>query len=474
MFCAGIMWLTDYDNVLYQTLKDQALNKAMMAFMVILLIIRKVRLWNIESLVGSVLTVIGGHFYLKEVELSPSVLVSRRYVVVVCWLLLMMIIDAVKYKKYETLKYCNPVGLTLFFVTTLTMLTLRNGSKDPLLMLIVFGMLFTTSLSKREWQELLICLCNGWFIVSVLLIGKSLLENYPYETERFYGCFINIGPFGIFLLCSMMISLYGMYYLKRNKGWKHPMCWINMIWFVLITVVMLMTYTVTMLCGLGFVILALFFFARKNLSRKRLLLRLTALAGIVATVLVALLIAGQNVEYMAAYWHEKYLENQHNSFVYFMYRFYRSFVTDVDYNSMQAMGLAGYDGLLGVLNNFSSGRLYIWQQFISCFSFEGNPSYGIQVGEYLAYNAHCEYVQTLYRFGYLGGGLNIALYLYGMVGSVRRYLKTKEQTSFLAVLWLAGMFGAWLGECVNVSYPITFTGLFLMYPLMQNIDNLSE
>ena len=32
MFCAGIMWLTDYDNVLYQTLKDQALNKAMMAW----------------------------------------------------------------------------------------------------------------------------------------------------------------------------------------------------------------------------------------------------------------------------------------------------------------------------------------------------------------------------------------------------------------------------------------------------------
>ncbi len=186
-----------------------------------------------------------------------------------------------------------------------------------------------------------------------------------------------------------------------------------------------MTYTVTMLCGLGFAILA----------------------GLVATLLVVLIIAGQNAEYMAAYWYEKYLEKQHNSFVYFMYRFYRSFVTDVDYNSMHAMGLAGYDGLLGVLNNFSSGRLYIWQQFISCFSFEGNPSYGIQVGEYFAYNARCEYVQTLYRFGYLGGGLNIALYLYGMVGSVRRYLKTKEQTSFLAVLSLRYVWSLAGGVC---------------------------
>lgn len=222
MFSTGIKWLTDYDSALYQTTKELALNKAMMAFMVILLIIRKVRLWNIESLVGSVLTVIGGHFYLKEVELSPDVFLSRRYMVVVCLLLLMMIIDAVKYKKYETVKFCNPVGITLFFMTTLTMLTHRNGSTDPLLMLTVFGMLFTTSLSMQEWQELVRCLCNGWFFVSVWLIGKSFLENYTYETERFYGCFTNIDPFGIFLLCSMMISLYGIYYLKRNKGWKHP------------------------------------------------------------------------------------------------------------------------------------------------------------------------------------------------------------------------------------------------------------
>lgn len=473
LFCVGIKWLTDYDSLPFQTYRDAALAKAMTSFMVILFLIRKVRLINIESLVGTLLMVFVSHFYFKEVELSPDVYNIRKPLVVVFWLLLMIIIDAIKYKKYGDFKFCKPIGLTLYLMATLIMLICSNGTPEPKLMLIVFGIFFTTLLSKQEWLDLVSCLCNGWFFVSLWLIGKSFVQNYPYETERFYGCFVNIGPFGAFLLCAMMVSIYGMFHLVKTKGWKHPMVWLNMAWFLLITVVTMMTYTVTMFCGLGLVILALFFFARKNLDKKKMWQRAAVLLGVVSVVSVVVLVASQNADYMAAYWHAKYMENGHNPFVYLIYRFYRSFVTEVDYNSMQAMGLAHYDGLLGVLNNFSSGRVYIWKHFKEFFSFSGNPSFGIQVGEYFATNAHCEYVQTIFRFGYVGGGLNIALYCYGMIGSIKEYLKTKEQTYLLAIIWLAGMLGTWLGESLNVIYPITFTGLFLMYPLMKNVENCS-
>lgn len=466
LFCVGIKFLTDYDSVLYQVHKDAALAKAMVAFLVIIFILKKVRLWNIPSLIGTVALVPFSVYYLQQVSQSPDIIAIRKPWILIYWLLLMMIIDFVWYRKYKELRIEKPALVVLFVLTTALLTIFGNGTKEGITMLVVFTMLFTTVLEKEEWENAIKRFCDGWLFVSVWLIAKSFLYYYPYTTERFYGCFTNIGAFGGFLLCSMMVSIYGIYYLKQEKGIKHPMFWINLLWLLVTFAVTMMTYTVTMLIGLFFVVLALFLFARKDVSTKKVLLRLSLVIGLILLGFLVLYLASLNAREVVEYWHQKYRSDTHNIVYYFLYRFYRSFVPEVDYSGIAELGLAKYDGLLMVLNNISSARIYLWEEFSKCFNFFGNPAIGIQIGNYYAFGAHCEYVQTLYRFGYIGGGLNIALFVTGLVYFVKRYIKERKMSDFLGALWLFGMLGVWTGESQNVMYPITFMGLFLMYPVL--------
>ena len=473
--CVGIKWLTDYDSEIYQAYKDAALAKAIMAFLALLFIVRKVKPLNLSSLVATVIVAIGGHYYIQEMINSPDVLLSRKPWIVNAWLIVIILIDAFRYHKFEQIKINKPLAVMLFWGTTFWMLKNSNGSSEGTVMLVVFGLLFTTPLTHEEWQNLLKRLCDGWFCVSVWLIAKSLIYYYPYETERFYGCFLNIGPFGIFLLCSMIVSVYGIYYLlgqtdsvengKMEHLLRHFMLFVNLFWLGLILMVFVMTRTLTMFIGMLFVVIALFFFGRKKTDKKHLLIRFGILLGIIAVSVGIVIYIIHNVQDLMVQWKGLLEKHPNNPIIYFIYRLVRAINLGTDANFLESTGLSPF---WGVLDTFSSFRVYIWKHFMEAFNFFGNPSGGfeIQYYDYFAMNAHCEYIQTIYRFGYIGGFMNITLFVYGAICSVRQYMKTKEITWLFTFMWLFGMFGAWTGEVSSIIYPVTFTGLFLLYPVI--------
>lgn len=466
LFCYGIKSLTDFDSVLYQTHKDAATAKALVAFLLFLFIVRKVRLINPISLLVTVAYVPFAVNYLKEVVLSPDILAIREPWVIIYWLILMIVVDWLAYKRQNPLYHIKLLPTFLFLFAGIFMATHSNGTQEGIVMLIPFSILFATPLNREEWENLIKRVCDGWFMVYVWLVGKSYLENYPYTTARFYGCFTNIGAFGAFLLCSLVICIFGMYYLRKTYGKRNKMLWINYLWLASILVTVLFTFTFTMFAGVILVLLGLWLFVRKDISKRTLLKRVIILAVGFTAMVVFLWLVSRNAEELAAYWNAKYWEDTGNMFSYLMFRFYRSFVPDADYSGIISMGLMKYDGLLQVINNFSSGRIMIWEEFAQHFNFSGNPSNALEVGNYIAFGAHCEFIQTIYRFGWLGGGVNIILYLYGFYASLKGYLRERKWMYFMAVIWLLAMFGVWLGESNNILYPITFTGLFFLYPVM--------
>lgn len=478
--CVGIKWLTDYDSEIYQAYKDAALAKAIMAFLALLFIVRKVKPLNLSSLVATVIVAIGGHYYIQEMINSPDVLLSRKPWIVNAWLIVSILIDAFRYHKFEQIKINKPLAVMLFWGTTFWMLKNSNGSSEGTVMLVVFGLLFTTPLTHMEWQNLVKRLCDGWFCVSVWLIAKSLIYYYPYETERFYGCFLNIGPFGIFLLCSLIISIYGIYYLTEKKDLeengrpqkilKYFMLCVDLVWLVVILRVSMMTRTFTMFIGLLLVLMALFFVGRRNTDKRHMMLRIRIIICFMLMCGVILTYVFKNAQELSVYLRELILERPNNTFIYYAYRVVNSFSAGTEAVYLTKTGLSPFWGVLDML---SSQRVYIWKQFIEAFNFTGNISVGIDIElfDYFATNAHCEYIQTIYRFGYIGGLMNIALFVYGTVCIVKEYLITKDKPLLLAIMWLVGMFGTWMGEISSIIYPVTFTGLLLLYPVFVKLRN---
>lgn len=478
--CVGIKWLTDYDSEIYQAYKDAALAKAIMAFLALLFIVRKVKPLNLSSLVATVIVAIGGHYYIQEMINSPDVLLSRKPWIVNAWLIVIILIDAFRYHKFEQIKINKPLAVMLFWGTTFWMLKNSNGSSEGTVMLVVFGLLFTTPLTHMEWQNLVKRLCDGWFCVSVWLIAKSLIYYYPYETERFYGCFLNIGPFGIFLLCSLIISIYGIYYLTEKKDLeenerpqkilKYFMLCVDLVWLAVILRVSMMTRTFTMFIGLLLVLMALFLVGRRNTDKRHMMLRIRIIICFMLMCGVILTYVFMNAQELSVYLRELWLEQPNNTIVYYAYRVVNSFSTGTEAAYLTKTGLSPFWGVLDML---SSQRVYIWKQFIEAFNFTGNISAGIDIElfDYFATNAHCEYIQTIYRFGYIGGLMNIALFVYGTICSVKEYLITKDKPLLLAIMWLVGMFGTWMGEMSNIIYPVTFTGLLLLYPIFVKLRN---
>lgn len=113
-------------------------------------------------------------------------------------------------------------------------------------------------------------------------------------------------------------------------------------------------------------------------------------------------------------------------------------------------------------------RLGIGYEFIRQTAWEASTGDGIQYGTYFAYNAHNQYVQALYVFGFFAGGTYILYVLSTWVLSIAECIKTRRNQFYLALILITVMVAMWLGERSTIYYPLTFVGLFAAYPILVN------
>lgn len=137
-------------------------------------------------------------------------------------------------------------------------------------------------------------------------------------------------------------------------------------------------------------------------------------------------------------------------------------------------GIFAPDSFINYVDLFTSGRLSIIKVFSEYFNFTGNPSMGLQVGEYFAHNTHNTYSQVIFDYGYIGGGLFIIWLLYCMGASVGQYLKKKQVSQVFVCAWVAMLLGILLGESVNLYYPIMVMTVLVIYPLIVKVENTVE
>lgn len=470
-----MLYLIDGQNQLYQTLKDIWYAKAFFMFAAFMFVIQRVRLFNWQSLVASALYWPFGYMYREARGFAPDLFNRDKVVVWIVWLFLMIVVDMIVYKKHTPLEKFNKGGLAVFATMATFLIFYRNGRNYPIVLVMAF-IFYLIPMGLEKWKQVVNQFCYAHLVTFVIMLYRSLMNNPevdPYS-GRWYGDFLNIGDFGLFLGCVVAVILYKLYQIKKEKERKNVE---YILWMAALAVAVWVTLrvsTITCYIGILFIFLMGFIVVRKEATIKNSLFRFVSVAvGLVVIGIVGFLALKGLANTDFDYWNKLLLEG--NVFIkpiadivdraHYMFDETRTFSDS---------GIFAPDSFINYVDLFTSGRLSIIKVFSEYFNFTGNPSMGLQVGEYFAHNTHNTYSQVIFDYGYIGGGLFIIWLLYCMGASVGQYLKKKQVSQVFVCAWVAMLLGILLGESVNLYYPIMVMTVLVIYPLIVKVENTVE
>lgn len=467
-----IINISDSSQEMYQTWKDVEASKALAVFAIFMCLVQRVKLLNWQTIVYSVIYWPLGVWFLKTHMYGETLEMVYENRVWFYWILGLVIVDMLVYRKVNKLVDFKQSALLIYLAMAIFMLTFRHERGDPLALVLPMFVFFMIPISKAEWEKIQNAFCNGWLIAFIIIAYRSFTLN-PYDSDRWYGSFLNIGAFSMFLGCVFAVAFFRILQSKEKYGRKSIAYVASWIWLLVTTAIMLLVNTRTMWLGVACMITVFVVFAGKKKTAKELWTRV----GHIAVVLVILLIVGLVAMKIASEMDVEKLRDTITN------RYLRA---PIEYFVLSASGIAQrvseqmtpintvWDNIYIFLNEFSSWRVAIWCKFAEFFSFTGNPSAGMDVDGYFATNAHNQYVQVVYEYGFLGGGCWLLWMIYVAVKGIKDYFKSWKSEQILIVLWMFTLFGMFWGEMANFFYPEMYATLILFYPQIVQIKEESE
>lgn len=378
----------------------------------------------------------------------------------------MIITDLILYKKARNLfKGCNYM-LILYFLLTVGMLYRRNGRFEPIIMVFPFALMMFIRISEEEWKWLLKRFIDGWFVTWCYVAAKSIIQNPPGK-GRYYGSFLNLGPFGIFMACSLLMGIFALVYSKREKGRLSFFYFASLIWITGIVLFIARIDTATAYTGMLFALVGYFIFLGKKSDSKRIVRRALIVLGVFVLLLAffAVLVYALKVpKYRLMKDYAKWDEAGMLSPFVGLYIRLRASANRIDADSFPKM-------ILKALDIFTSGRLSIARAYAPYFNFDGNANISFMMEDYLVTNPHDNYVQFLTNYGYVSMAELAVLSVLSIVGMIKKYLSDKNIFNALPVLWLFLTAGVWLGETNSLEYPVTF---FAMIFVVRTVSTWEE
>lgn len=467
----AIKALTDMDSVPYQVYKDVAICKALIAVVLCIMILRKVRLFNIPSLVSVIAFVPLVVYQVSLHKGSPDLIQIDIYAGIVQLLVILTLVDLCIYKNIIKMSNLCLYMMVMFILLVMITMYYSFNTLEPVTILVSFGLLYITPLKIEEWENFCLRICDGFILSMIYLDGKSLIF-FPYDGERYYGSFVNIGPYGMYHCCLLVLVIFGIIYTLKKHGWKHYRFFAGCGCLGFVMFMMYIINTRTLMAGIVFMLITWFLFLRKDTSAVKIVIRTAVIVGIVALGIFIIWRMSMVAQERYAYWKSVYEAEGATSFIHYnLFRVYRALVNQ----EYAEESMAYYTNpLLSFLDCISSYRIQIWEAFLRETKFSGQNLGGIQVGSYYAYNPHNMYIRSLSRYGFVGGSLYTLILFVGYIRTLKTYLKKKNIMNALPVIWLAMMFGVWWGEGANTFYPITFFGFVLIYPAMCKFINQDE
>lgn len=467
-FMEAVISLCNGQSELYQTLKDAHSARAMMYIAVAIFIVQKVKLFNWQSVVALLLyypiALRFRNIYIESPDLDAiNLSVLKTYAIII-----LIVVDMIVYKKHNDSKAYRFGALILF----LSMYVLIYKSLEDLYLIVPIVVLYFVAIERNKINKVIMSICLGWMGAAIFSIWESFVISPP-TGSRWYGKFLNLGDFGQFLAGAIVANAYLCFYCY--KRWK-----VRSFQFILslfpIPFILIATYlsaTRTLFAGIIMIAIALFVFGGKTNSKKKMAIKLSILLGsflLVGGILFAW------VEFVLSWDVSTY--NNVNDYIYNLledkqrvfnwvnrtYGFYKLTLEDP--------ALFDAPMFIQVINYFTSWRIEMWYKFLQASSFKGNGGVGIDIGGHLGFgnNAHNGFIQAIYQFGYIPGGLFDLCPVIGMIVSGLNYIKNRMNSSLFSMMWFALVVGIMFGESELLYFPLWVTMLICSYFLIIKND----
>ena len=465
LFCLCIKNLIYYNEEFYQIWKDAAAAKAIIFFLLIIYCVRKPRLVNWQSLVATLAMGAILFFRYRSLIESPDIFNTVKFQVIAEWLSLLLIIDLCLYRNVSNLLSTNNSLLFFYVFFTVGAICRRHNQMGPLMLIspMLLFSLIKMDLERKEW--LFQRLIDGWVFSFVFICTKCFIEN-PYSGEQYYGFFEVPGPFSIFVVCCFIIAIVALVYSKGKYGLRSFASAMCIIWLAACVGMLWIIGTRTSILGIYMCLIAIFMFARNDISRSKVFIR-----GIIVTIITiffvgSLFLMPEICIKISSSWLESNAKGILSPVVKIINKF--------RWMKIASEELSTKEMIYNYLDIFSSKRLSIIKGYSDYFNFDGNGPIGFEttvVKSNYAYSAHNTYIQFLVEYGYLSIFELIILLVIAIKRSLKKYTMSQRNAIYLLpFLWLVSLLGVWVGESNTFFYPITFFGFMFIARLLSKDD----
>lgn len=484
-FTGIILFLCQYDNEIYETGKARVAAWAFLLFGIVLLTMQKVRWLNWQSLIITI-----GYFpfaffecrtYCDSAELLQVHIVES----VTRWMLFMVIADMIATKRVRKFSKIS-FFMVVLFAMAIVLMTMFSHGKSVYDYLPLLLMSFIP-IEHSDWDEAVNGLLIAGFLSFVYTATDSFVRNpyfgvtkeefmqlNPGQGGRWYGNFLNIGAFGQFLGLSTALAVCGLYKSSEKFGRLSVPYFLSWFWLAGSLFLSALNATRNYMVGIAGLIIILFIFGWRKSGYKGMIIR-TGITLILITIAVVGIIRLGYYVLSPEFDYNKLMDDLMKTPLKLVPAG-TAYIADKLRLAQEGFDSGYGEGnvfpphtILSYLNLLTSFRLGICYDFLTRSSFYGTIGSGIQYGDYFAQNAHNQYVQTLYEYGFLAGGVYVIYALTGWIRTIVGSVKTRKEHFYIPLIVTTVMLGMWLGERSTIYYPLTFVGLFLFYPVL--VDN---
>ena len=410
---------------------------AVIIFMVILAVYRGITVkdWKawLYVLVAAVLGV--GYFKLNgytSESLGPDYYKWMILRVIVQLLFVGLLLDLIRHRPYKRLlvKIKSPM-IIVYLLTALLFFIFDKTSVIPLVC--PFIALLFTDFTEKDKEEIAVIFSLGIYAAFVKVFTGSLIEM-PHSQlyGRYKGYFLNIDTGAESCATAVVACAFLFFFFKEKKNKKLMLISLIAAVYPLVSVFMFQarsTYLALLLVCIG----AFVFVHEKGtkVTLKRI--------GIIAIIGVAGIAALFGLSLAMNYMSDKGVLD----------------MTKVGHllGTIPSLTNGGSEDdyyeagtLLNALDNFSSGRIIIWEGFIKQIRFLGHPVENLVFESgYVTGMAHNFFIQNLVKCGILGGGMYILWYISYVVCTVVKLGKPGQSLcASYSLFWLMYMLGIYM------------------------------
>ena len=357
-------------------------------------------------------------------------------------------------KKVRKIKDMN-IGLFLFYAVMTTLVVFYRGAKDGS---ILYALLIPLALLPADEREVKM-VRRGLYNAGVMLLAAFLFMY-------FRSHFRIIDNMEEFLIVETTLAFLALIHSKDVYGRFRVPYILSFLWLGG-TIYFAVLYGGGMyLMSMIVLLLMLFVFGFRKTAFPALAVRILVLicvllaAGWIALICYSkMLSVGTDAQAAAALFEKTPIHNNEAAVEYLSDRI-------VTYNSLSDADPSFVSSpLLTLLNSYSGGKMGMWRTFLENTAFAAGEG-GVMVRGLLCESSENHYIQSLYHYGFLAGGLKILFFFVAWITAIAGYIKTKKELYFAPFVVLTATFGVWMNTSAESGSVMTFLAVIALIPLL--------